>query len=91
MKRAFCEKARRTHNVQFPMTNQGRKSASRFVLDKSAHQSTDLQEVIPIPVRKLPKICEDFIPRQGSADAACPGGKQGGADAGLGWKTAKIR
>ena len=25
MKRAFCVKARRTHNVQFPMTNNGRK------------------------------------------------------------------
>ena len=46
---------------------------------------------IPIPVRKLPKICEDFIPRQGSADDAGQDGPLGGADAGLGWKTAKIR
>ena len=29
-----------------------------------------LKEVIPIPVKKLSKICEDFVALQGSADEA---------------------
>ena len=35
-------------------------------------------DVIPIPSKNLPKICADFVARQGGADAACQQGKQGG-------------
>jgi len=39
--------------------------------------------IIPIPVRNLTKICEDFAASQGSADDAGQEGPLGGADAGL--------
>jgi len=51
-----------------------------------------LKHVIPIPVKNLSKICEDFAARQGSADAVCLEGTEGGgADAGLLQKDQRIR
>ena len=46
-------------------------NADMFIEMVARYEIAELEKLIPIPVKNLSKICEDFTARQGSADAVC--------------------